>query len=221
VERIHQPKYKKVLAKWNKLTGKGDRTLENFINYCNIAKGGRGAPLTWMVWVYAIDIEAEFLLSSTSGLRPPEIISKEAGFRANADAGPNADVSFDNSSEDFGAASYRTPGIKSNKKARLQGEYESNKTARLQGEYEERGQRFDALVSKLETLVAPKKKGEENPIVKGYEEIQKLNSAKAGVEADDDVTPGTKAEFLSVIVDEKRTLAKRLIAAKRSEAKKS
>jgi len=209
VERIHQPKYKKVLAKWNKLTGNGDRTLENFINYCNIAKGGRGAPLTWMVWVYAIDIEAEFLLSSTSGLRPPEIISKEAGFRANADAGPNADVSFDNSSEDFGAASYRTPGIKSNKKARLQ------------GEYEERGQRFDALVSKLETLVAPKKKGEENPIVKGYEEIQKLNSAKAGVEADGDLTPGTKAEFLSVIVDEKRTLAKRLIAAKRSEAEKS
>jgi hypothetical protein len=75
--------------------------------------------------VYAIDIKAEYLLASTSGMRPPEIISKEAGFRANADGDPNADVSCDHSSEDFGAASYRTPGNKSNKKARYEGELDA------------------------------------------------------------------------------------------------
>ncbi|KAL7431005.1 hypothetical protein ACHAXM_002523 [Skeletonema potamos] len=58
-------------------------------------------------------------------MRPPEIISKEAGFRANADGDPNADVSCDHSSEDFGAASYRTPGNKSNKKARYEGELDA------------------------------------------------------------------------------------------------
>jgi len=196
-----KPKYKKVLIKWNKLTGNGDRTLPNFINYCNISKDGTGAPITWLVWVYAIDMKADFLLASVSGKRPPGFNSKEAGFGGGGD---DVDVSFDNSSNDFGNDSYFTPG--KNKKARIDASIAS---------MEERGQKVESLVNKLDSLVSKKLEKEEpkgDPLIEGYAKIEELNKARDSIKADDDFTPNTKEKLLSAFKSRKKDIANDLIS---------
>lgn len=72
-EQYTKPKYKKALNKWNKETGGGDGTAPSFINYC--AKGDR-----WLVWLFCIDKDTNFLIGSSCGGRMPRYLQMESGF---------------------------------------------------------------------------------------------------------------------------------------------
>ena len=72
-ETYTKPKYKKSLSAWNKETGGGDGTAPSFINYC-----GRDR---WIVWLFCLDKEANFLLGSSAGGRMPKHLQIESGFK--------------------------------------------------------------------------------------------------------------------------------------------
>jgi len=69
-----RPKYKKSLDKWNKDTGGGDGTPASFHNFC--------AGDKWLVWLFCVDKDANFLLASNAGGRMPGHLQMEAGFDA-------------------------------------------------------------------------------------------------------------------------------------------
>ena len=71
-EEYVKPKYKTALNKWNKLTGGGEGTPNCFVNFCD---GHR-----WLVWIFCMDLEANFLLASSAGGRMPCHLQVEAGF---------------------------------------------------------------------------------------------------------------------------------------------
>ncbi len=198
-----KPKYKKVMLKWNKTdTGNGDRTLKNFVNYCNISKNRAGLPTVWLVWVYFIDMQSHFLLASVAGARPPDLVFKEAGFGNNGEA--DADGGIDFSSNAFAPDSFQTP---STKKARIEASLEGLKA---------RGEKLDSIMCKIdERLDAQKPK--EDSFFEQYGQIQKLTEAKASIEADDDFTPTTKAKFISLVKEKKTSIAKKLISKEESE----
>ena len=66
-------KYKAAIGRWDKETGGGSREPEEFADYCD--KNSR-----WLVWVYLMDIERDFLLFSNAKGKPPEYVGREAGF---------------------------------------------------------------------------------------------------------------------------------------------
>jgi hypothetical protein len=67
-----RPKYKKALDKWNKDTGGGDGTPTSFVDYCGSDR--------WLVWLFCIDLEANFLLACSAGGRMPKNMQVESGF---------------------------------------------------------------------------------------------------------------------------------------------
>jgi uncharacterized coiled-coil protein SlyX len=73
-----KPKYKKAIAKWDKATGGGSSEPYMFSNFCEANR--------WLVWIYLMDIEADFLLFSNAKGRPPAHVGKEAGFSSSVSA---------------------------------------------------------------------------------------------------------------------------------------
>jgi uncharacterized coiled-coil protein SlyX len=67
-----KPKYKKAIAKWDNATGGGSSEPYMFGNLCEANR--------WLVWIYLMDIEADFLLFSNAKGKPPAPVGKEAGF---------------------------------------------------------------------------------------------------------------------------------------------
>jgi len=67
-----RPRYKKSLDKWNKETGGGDGTPASFIDYCGNDK--------WLVWIFLLDYETNFLLANNASGRMPNHLQLEAGF---------------------------------------------------------------------------------------------------------------------------------------------
>lgn len=65
-------KYKKALDKWNKDTGGGDGSPTSFVDYCG---GDR-----WLVWLFCLDLDANFLLACSAGGRMPKHLQIESGF---------------------------------------------------------------------------------------------------------------------------------------------
>ena len=202
-ENYVRPKYKKVLVKWNKLTGNGDRTLKNFVNYCNVNRDNSGLPVVWLVWVYYIDMQAHFLLASAAGHRPPAFVAKEAGF-GNGDGDGDGETLFDNSSDNFAGEvdSLRTPRSGSSKKARLEEGLE---------QLAEHRQKLSSLVSKLDERMAVQTTQAKDPLLDGYAQIEKLNEAKTSIADDDDFTPNTKAKLVSKFTERKKSIAQKLI----------
>ena len=72
-----KPKYKQVLRKWYKDTGRGGRELKDFHKYCTLRNGSKAE---WLVWIYAIDVASNFVLASVSQGAPPVFLRKESGF---------------------------------------------------------------------------------------------------------------------------------------------
>ena len=71
-------KYKTAIGRWDKETGGGSREPEEFADYCD--KSSR-----WLVWVYLLDIERDFLLFSNAKGKPPEYVGTESGFPQSTD----------------------------------------------------------------------------------------------------------------------------------------
>jgi len=71
-EKYVKPKFKRALNKWNKDTGGGDGRPVEFHKFCMTD--------TWMVWIFAADIRANFLLGSSAGGRMPAHLQMESGF---------------------------------------------------------------------------------------------------------------------------------------------
>jgi hypothetical protein len=67
-------KYKAGIRKWDKETGGGSHEPHEFANFCD---GSR-----WLVWVYLMDMENDFLLYSNAQGKPPSFVGHEAGFDA-------------------------------------------------------------------------------------------------------------------------------------------
>ena len=127
-EYIH-PKSKKALDKWNKDTGGGDGTPNAFIDFCS---GDR-----WLIWIFLIDREANFLLANNAGGRMPKHLQCEAGF----DDGSGDEVSSLSSSNN------RSGNASSNEKRvrRLEIELESQKNQRRKVD-----QSIDYVITRLE-----------------------------------------------------------------------
>lgn len=66
-------KYKDAIGRWDKDTGGGGREPSDFADFCQ-------RDSRWMVWVYLMDLEADFLLFSNAKGKPPEYVGREAGF---------------------------------------------------------------------------------------------------------------------------------------------
>jgi hypothetical protein len=73
-----KPKYKLAISRWDKLTGGGCCEPHEFSNFCGNNK--------WLVWIYLMDKEANFLLHSNAKGKPPSFVGNEAGFDS-----PNTD----------------------------------------------------------------------------------------------------------------------------------
>lgn len=71
-EEYLRPKYKKALDKWNKDTGGGDGSPVSFIDFCG---GDR-----WLVWLFCVDYDSNFLLACSAGGRMPKHLQIESGF---------------------------------------------------------------------------------------------------------------------------------------------
>jgi hypothetical protein len=67
-----KPKYKLAISRWDKLTGGGCCEPHEFSNFCGNNQ--------WMVWIYLLDKEADFLLYSNAKGKPPSFVGNEAGF---------------------------------------------------------------------------------------------------------------------------------------------
>jgi hypothetical protein len=72
-------KYKKAIKKWDKETGGGSHEAHEFSNFCD--PGTR-----WLVWVYLMDIDHDFLLFSNAKGKPPQWVGNEAGFSSRRSA---------------------------------------------------------------------------------------------------------------------------------------
>jgi hypothetical protein len=72
------PKYKKGLDKWNNDTGGGDGCPTSFINFVG---GDR-----WLVWVFCIDRDVNFLLANLAAGRMPCHLQLEGGFEDDIDS---------------------------------------------------------------------------------------------------------------------------------------
>jgi hypothetical protein len=66
-------KYKNAIGRWDKETGGGGREPSDFADYCDRSS-------RWLVWVYMMDVERDFLLFSNAKGKPPEYVGKESGF---------------------------------------------------------------------------------------------------------------------------------------------
>ena len=71
-------KYKDAIHRWDKETGGGSHEPYQFANFCD--KGNR-----WLVWVYLMDLDRNFLLYSNAIGRPPVHVGRESGFDNNTD----------------------------------------------------------------------------------------------------------------------------------------
>lgn len=174
-----KPKYQMVLRKWYKQTGGGGRALEDFIKYCNARNG---SPMPFLVWVYAIDTDADHLLASSSAGQPPSFITQEAGFEVE-----------DNTSPSGGSA--ETP--------------RKRKADAVQALVEESGARVDKILSIVEAQAASK--AESDPIHSRLKMMDDVSSAKSAYAQDNDLTPNTKAEFLNALTTKKKSIATEII----------
>ena len=77
-------KYKAALDRWNKDTGGGDGSPTSFINFCGTDR--------WLVWVFCLDLEANFLLAQSAGGRMPRHLQTEAGFDEVSSLGGDTDT---------------------------------------------------------------------------------------------------------------------------------
>lgn len=65
-------KYKPAIRRWDKETGGGCHDAHEFSKFCD---GNR-----WLVWVYMLDMENDFLLYSNAHGKPPSFVGTEGGF---------------------------------------------------------------------------------------------------------------------------------------------
>jgi hypothetical protein len=83
-------KYKSAIGRWDKETGGGSHEPHEFANFCE--RGSR-----WLVWVYMMDLENNFLLFSNAKGKPPCYVGREAGFEyVDSGHGPTDFSSDDN-----------------------------------------------------------------------------------------------------------------------------
>jgi hypothetical protein len=66
-------KYKAAIAKWDTETGGGGKEPAEFANYCDTHS-------RWLVWVYLLDMENNYLLFSNAKGTPPVYVGLESGF---------------------------------------------------------------------------------------------------------------------------------------------
>ena len=67
-------KYKEAIHQWDKETGRGAHEPYEFSNFCD--KGNK----KWLVWVYLMDLDQNFLLYCNAIGRPPVHVGRESGF---------------------------------------------------------------------------------------------------------------------------------------------
>jgi hypothetical protein len=77
-------KYKIAIKRWDKETGGGMHLPHQFSNFCD--PGCR-----WLVWVYLLDKENDFLLYTNAHGSTPSFIGKENGFTSDEDAAFHVD----------------------------------------------------------------------------------------------------------------------------------
>jgi hypothetical protein len=172
-----KPKYKIAIKRWDTQTGGGSNEPEKFAAFTN--------GCTWLVWVYMMDLKADFLLYSNAKGRPPAFVGLEAGF----------DTVCDDNQPDVSGARWK----------QKQGK---NKMQVLSTLLEERGNKIDNLVE----LVKLRFEGNQNDKPTNGngsgsgEIIQQICAAtKRRRELEDAVTvmsPDSKAVVLKASTDE-------------------
>lgn len=173
--------YKKVLQKWFKETGGGNRQLDNFVNYCTIGDKTHH----WLVYVYALDLRQSILLGSKTGAgRPSALVMAESGFE-NTDFGTGGDLE----------GSYETP---------LPGRANSGRSSA-------KGAKFDAVQAQMEQsahnvqqLVGMMKSRIPDPLEQELDSIEKMNVHKRKLMDDSDYDEDEKEKLVAAIKKKKK-----------------
>ena len=139
--------------------------------------------MPWLVWLYAIDSESDFILASVSAGQPPEFLSKEAGFE-------DAISSLDTSDVD---TAFSTP---------------KRKLDRISEKSDRACERLDKLMDIVESKVA---QPNSNPIHSRLGMMKSINNSISECVEDNDLSPNTKAGLRAALVSEKKQLAKEIV----------
>ena len=176
-----KPKYKAIMSKWFKDTGGGEKTIDNFPNYCR----HQNSDYPWMLWIYVIDVEAAHLLAFASGAKRPQgFISAESGYSATT-GGIEDDDSMSLSS---------TP-----KRMRYNG---------LSNQMKESSDRMKSLVEMTGRLVNSVESA--GPMQAQFTRLSQLQRNKSLVENDTDFNDEEKQVLLRALVEEKKAIVKKI-----------
>lgn len=111
-------KYKLALDRWNKETGGGNGQSWSFVNYCD--KDAR-----WLVGVFLVDKEANFLLAANAGGRMPTHMQMECGFDGTTEISSLDSEGSSNPSNEHQATSKAT--VNTSKRALVDAQLETKK----------------------------------------------------------------------------------------------
>ena len=186
-EEYIRPKYKKALDRWNKDTGGGDGTPSSFIDYC---AGDR-----WLVWIFCVDLEANFLLANNAGGRMPRHMQVEAGF-----------------DEDMSSVS------SSNNKRSVASLEDTVDEARRQRK------RLNDTIGRLNDLLDQKEKSppaanmvQVDQVDQYIEQVAKYSQLLQDPNVTHDMSPASKSAFLSTLNKKRKDVIKKMAAKDDSE----
>ena len=150
-----------------------------------------GKTSEWLVWIYAMDETEGLLLGSRCGAgRPKCFATQESGFEYR---------------ETHGAKDYETPAkTKKSRSGELTQQLENNRKD---------------LQDLLGVMKARVSATAVDPIDQGFEAMEKIDSHKRRVEADEDHTPNSKEALLQVLKKRKKGVGKKILELSKEEEK--
>ena len=191
-EEYTKPKYKEALSRWNKETGGGDGSLPSFADY---------ACAPWLAWVFCLDSEFDYALSSFLEGRIPKHMDSEGGWV--------------NPATDDGGDNERGVDNKDHAKKALTSTINSlnGMTATLTTHLEVIA---NAIKAKTEFRTPAKAK---QKVTSAYclQKIAKIKSDQDMIEMDEDITPLTKKRSVDKLISFKRKWLERSFSVQSSD----
>jgi hypothetical protein len=180
-------KYKDALDKWNKQTGGGKGTPTAFQNYCGGDK--------WLVWLFCVDYDTNFLLASSAGGMMPEGLQLESGFEVDVDDGEQEGVS------DIEGSTVSSSARSSQKKKKKRKNDESPGDDTV-GTHRAVKQHIEQMKETLKHLSSSRKKDEDRDIDQFAKYTQMMNDT--GVL--NTLSPDSKEAFQNAMQEKRRPI---------------
>lgn len=172
-----RPKYKEALRRWNKDTGGGSGEATDFIDYCGSDR--------WLVWVFCVDLEANFLLANNAGGAMPRHLQLEQGVDG-----------YDSIDGDAFGAAYNAVEAASRKRKAAEDELKERLESKARVD-----NMMNIVVSHFGDMKHQKDKKKSN-MEKADELIQKVARYQQLIDqtkSDSDMSPVSKSAFIEVL----------------------